>query len=389
MDEGRLDSNQHIIQGFGSKLIHGGRDLIVPEEPLVYPIYLTSAFITPSLARVYLYSREENPTITFVENKIAEIDGYKNAAAFSSGMAAEATLFMAFLERSSKLVIQKDIYSRTVTLAREILPKIGVEIYETKTPNIIDVVEKIKPDMVFVETISNPLVRVIDIAELSKITRSHGTMLVVDNTLATPYNLEPSKYNIDLVVYSASKYLGGHNDIIGGFVTGEFDLVERIKDLRASLGNIMDPVTAFLIDRGIKTLHIRMEKHNRNAETVAKILRTNSKIEKIYYPCLEEDDNYPIARKILKGCSGMVTIKIKGDLDDALKFMKEIKMIKPAGTFGGAESLASHPSTMSHRHLDRDERLELGITDNLIRLSIGLEDVEDIINDIEQALKNI
>ena len=376
-------------RGIGTKLIHSGEDILVPEKPLEVPIYLTAGFITPSLARMYLYSREANPTVTALEEKIAEIEGYQSAAAFSSGMSAISTTFITLLKPGDKMLIQRDIFSRTVVLARELSKKMGIDLIESSPEEIIDNAEKLKPDIVFVESVSNPLLKVVDLQELGKICKSQGTMLIVDNTIPTPINLRPSETGANIVIHSASKYLGGHNDIIGGIVAGEAELVEQIRDKRSDLGTIMDPFTSFLVIRGLKTLHIRMQHHNKNAEILAKNLQDNKKIARIYYPGLESHSSHAIAKKILKGYGGIVSIELKTDLEGTLRFMRELSIAKPAGTFGGPETLVSHPATMSHRHLSKEEREAMGIGDSLVRISVGLENIEDVIEDIEQALTHI
>jgi cystathionine gamma-synthase len=376
-------------RGIGTKLIHSGEDILVPEKPLEVPIYLSAGFITPSLARIYLYSREANPTVTALEEKIAEIEGYPSAVAFSSGMSAISTIFLTLLKPGSKMVIQRDIFARTIVLARELSEKIGFKLIEASPEEVISEVERWKPDLVFIESVSNPLLKVIDIYELGKLCREIGSILVVDNTIPTPINLRPSEAGAHIVVHSASKYLGGHNDIIGGVAAGEPELMEEIRDKRSDFGTIMDPFTAFLVIRGLKTLHIRMHHHNENAEKLAKALEGNKKISKIYYPGLESHPSYSIAKKILKGFGGIVSIEIKAGMEATLKFMKELKIAKPAGTFGGPETLVSHPATMSHRHYSKEEREMLGISDSLVRISVGLENIEDIIEDIEEALSKI
>jgi cystathionine gamma-synthase len=376
-------------RGIGTKLIHSGEDILVPEKPLEVPIYLSAGFITPSLARIYLYSREANPTVTALEEKIAEIEGYPSAVAFSSGMSAISTIFLTLLKPGSKMVIQRDIFARTIVLAREFSEKIGFKLIESSPEEVINEVERWKPDLVFIESVSNPLLKVIDIYELGKLCREIGSILVVDNTIPTPINLRPSEAGAHIVVHSASKYLGGHNDIIGGVAAGEPELMEEIRDKRSDFGTIMDPFTAFLVIRGLKTLHIRMHRHNENAEKLAKALEVNKKISKVYYPGLESHPSYSIAKKILKGFGGIVSIEIKADMEATLKFMKELKIAKPAGTFGGPETLVSHPATMSHRHYSKEEREMLGISDSLVRISVGLENIEDIIEEIEEALSKI
>lgn len=243
--------------------------------------------------------------------------------------------------------------------------------------------------MVFIESMSNPLLKVVDIERLTKICREIGAVLVVDNTIPTPINLRPSELGADIVIHSASKYLGGHNDIIGGVLAGNPELVEEIRERRADLGTIMDPFTAFLVIRGLKTLHIRIQHHNRNAEILAKTLSENKKISRVYYPGLESHPSHKIAKKIMKGFGGIVSIELRTDLEGTLKFMGGLKIAKPAGTFGGPETLISHPATMSHRHYSKEERETLGIGDSLVRISVGLENIEDIVEDIERALSLI
>jgi len=245
-------------------------------------------------------------------------------------------------------------------------------------------------DLVLIETVSNPLLRVYDVPQIVKVAREVGARVIVDNTLATPIGMNPLVYGADYVVHSATKYLGGHNDAVAGFVIGpDVESMKGVWEWRRFLGTIMEPFTAFLIDRGLKTLHIRMVRHEENAKAVAEYLMEHPKVERVYYPCLPNHESYELARKLLSNCGGIVSFEVKGGLDAAMAVYKNVRLIIPSVSFGGTESIITHPASTTHVHWSPEDRARAGIRDNLLRLSVGLEDVEDIIEDLDHALKQV
>jgi cystathionine gamma-synthase len=352
------------------------------------PIHQTVSYLHPR-GDAYRYSRERNPTVDVLAKKIAEAEACDAGTCFSSGMAAESTLFLALLSPGSKLVIQKDVFGRTLRFAREFLTKWGVNVSVAQPGNqgVLDAINNNECDMVFVESVTNPVLRVTDIAAVSEAAHKKGAILVVDNTLPTPVNLKPFTQGADLVVHSASKFIAGHNDVVAGLVAGKPDLVEKIDDLRKTVGCVMDPHAAFLVIRGVKTLGARMQTINGSALKIAEFLRSHPKVDYVRYPGLKSDSDHELAKRIFRGFGGIVSFVLKSTRKSAPEdFMMNLKLVYPANTFGAVDSVISHPSTMSHRNLSEEERIGVGIPWNLMRLSVGLENVDDLIDDLDQAL---
>lgn len=353
---------------------------------LTYPIYQTSAYRLPKGER-FRYSRENNPTVEELSRKIALLDCAPAGNAFSSGMGAITSTFLALLEPGSRVLIQRDIFARSYKFATDFLSKWGVKV-EVAGPGTDSLLQGLasKPDLTFVEGISNPVLRVVDINRLAEEARKQGSTLVVDSTFSTPFNETPFKEGADLVIHSASKFLAGHNDVIAGVIAGKDDLVSKIDLIRRTMGASLDPHAAFLVLRGLKTLKVRMDAINRSALNIAKVLEGSAGIARAFYPFLESHPDRDLARKILKGGGGVVTFQINGGRPECLSLLSKLKLVMPANTLGGVNSTISHPWTMSHRGLTDRERNLAGITENMLRLSVGLEDPEDIISDILQAM---
>ncbi|MEM0120562.1 MAG: PLP-dependent transferase [Thermoprotei archaeon] len=373
-----------------TKYIKGGESPDPLTGSLTTPIYQTVAYRHP-VGDVYRYSRERNPTVEVLARKVAEIEGAESASVFSSGMAAITTTLLALLKPGDTLVLQRDVFGRTLRFAREFLSTWGVRLVVPGVGNkdLVDAVRK-GCTLVFVESVTNPALRVTDIGGLSQEAHRVGAKLVVDNTLPTPVNIKPLEWGADLVVHSGSKFLAGHYDVVCGVVAGGKALVERVDELRKTLGCSLDPHAAYLTIRGIKTLKVRMERINQSALKVAEYLAEHPKVAYVRYPGLPQDPENQLAKRVLWGFGGVVSFCLKSESRDSPeKLMANLKLIQPANTFGAVDSVISHPATMSHRNLTEEERVSVGVPWGLLRLSVGLEDVGDIIGDLEQALSKV
>lgn len=364
---------------FSSKCIHEGEREI--EGAVIFPIFATSTFKFPMEGAKYVYSRSGNPTVEVVEKKVASLEGFEKGIAFSSGMAAISTTILATSvnPKNVKIVTHTDKYGGTIKLFKKLI-KYGfiIENYDIDAlpENVGDA------DIVFIESITNPLIKIPNLPEIRKNT---DAIIIVDNTFASPYNFQPKKFGADIVLHSATKYLGGHSDIIAGITLVDSQYYNNIKGYRSSLGGSMDPFTAFLLNRGIKTLHVRMERHNENGQAVAEFLNEHPKVEYVYYPGLKDNPYYSVGKKLMRGFGGMVSFDIKGGKEEANKFIHKLKLITRAVSLGGVESLATIPADVIMSGLTEEERG--WVKENTIRLSIGLEDIDDLIEDIDKALK--
>lgn len=354
------------------------------------PIYQTTAYAFPQ-GEKYRYSRESNPTVLELARKIAELEEAEAGVAFSSGMGAIATTLLTLLKPNDSIIITMDLFGRTLRFISDFLTKWGIKV--TVTPpgnsNFIEKLKEGKYNVIFIENITNPILRVMDVEEIAKISKEANSIFVVDSTFATPINQKPLKLGADIVIHSASKFIAGHNDVIAGLAAGKESLMNNIDLMRRTLGTSLEPFSAYLTIRGIKTLKIRMDTINRNAEQIAEFLQDHPKVTRVYYPGLKSHPDYSIAKRLLKGFGGVVSFEIKGGKEEALKVMKSVKVIIPAQSLGGVNSLISHPATMTHRTLTAEERKIVGVTDSLLRLSVGIEDVEDLIEDLDRALQSL
>ncbi|MEM3613482.1 MAG: aminotransferase class I/II-fold pyridoxal phosphate-dependent enzyme [Candidatus Bathyarchaeia archaeon] len=385
---------------FSTRAVHGG------EKPdatgaVATPIYETSVFAFKSTkelidvisgkAEGYLYTRFDNPTVRAVEKKMALLEGSEDACAFASGMAAITTAILTMVSKGDHVVASRDLYGGTLTFFQEFLPKFGVEVTLVDAADIGEVEKAIKKNtrLVYAETPTNPTLKIVDLQRLAALAKKHGITTVVDSTLATPYNLTPIKFGIDVVVHSATKYLGGHNDITAGIVCGSKDFIQNLKRNRKILGGTLNPAAAWLLLRGLKTLVLRMERHNQNGMQIAKFLEKHPKVAKVYYPGLPSHPQHSLAKKQMRGFGGVVSFEIKGDFEKTVQFVESLKLCLLAASLGGTETLATQPATSSHYFITPEQRQKLGITDQLVRLALGIEDPKDIIADLKQALNKI
>ncbi len=377
--------------GEETNVIHAGEYRDAETGSIVSPIFVSVIYKYPEGNPYgYKYSRNSSPTIEVLERKMTYLEKGKDAIAFSSGMAAISTTLLTLLKPNKKIVISKDIYGTSYEFITKFLASFHVTVNEKGIADaILEQIDE-STDVVFVETISNPLLLVPPIDEIIKRSKEVGAKIVIDNTFATPVNFMPLKYGADVVIHSASKYLGGHNDVLGGVsVVRDREVGVEIRNSRRLLGGIPDPQQVYFIIRGMKTLFLRVRHANEAALEIAKFLRDHPKVEKVYYPCLPDHPSYENAKRLLKGCGGVVSFEVKGNGIDAIKVMKSVKVIQRTASLGGVESIITHPATMTHHTLPDSVRKELGINDNLLRLSVGIENVNDLINDLDQALSRI
>jgi cystathionine gamma-synthase len=352
------------------------------------PIYQTTSYQYP-VGEKYRYSRELNPTVLRLANIIAELEEAEMGVAFSSGMGAISSTLLTLVKPGSNVLIHRDMFGRTYRFFTDFLRSLGVNIDVANPGEIVEKAKDKKYDIIFVESISNPILRVADIITLSKISKENNSILIVDATFSTPINQKPIVQGSQIVVHSASKFLAGHNDVIAGLAAGYKDLLVKVDLMRRTLGTSLDPHAAYLVIRGIKTLKVRMDVINSNAQKIAEFLSEHPKIEKVYYPGLKSHPDHEIARKLLKGFGGVVSFEIKGTMSDSINLMNKFNVILAAQTLGGVNSTISHPATMSHRTLTPEERKIVGISDTMLRLSVGIEEIDDLIEDLDKALSSI
>ncbi|MFQ5925493.1 MAG: trans-sulfuration enzyme family protein [Dehalococcoidia bacterium] len=377
---------------FETLAIHSGREPDPTTGALAIPLYQTSTFVFQDVGvtRGYDYSRTANPTRKVLEDCIAVLEGGKAGFAFSSGMAAETTI-MHLLKAGDHVISGDDVYGGTYRLFEMVMKDFGLEFTFLRMDDRERIEGAIRPNtkMIWIETPSNPLLNIVDIEMVVDIARRHNLMTVADNTFATPYFLRPIDYGIDLVVHSTTKYLNGHCDIIGGAVVTTTDaLTERVQFLLNAMGTCASPFDCWLVVRGIKTLPVRMMQHEENAAHVAIYLEKHPKVKRVFYPGLKSHPGHEIAMRQMEGFGGMVSFEIDGGGDAINSFLRSVNIFSLAESLGGLDSLVEHPATMSHASMPEDFRREVGITDGLIRLSVGLESIEDLIEDLEQALEH-
>ena len=377
---------------FETVAIHAGQRTDPTFGALSVPIYQTSTFVFEDVGKTrgYDYSRTANPTRKVLEDTIAQLEGGKAGFAFATGMAAEATV-MHLLKAGDHVISGDDIYGGTFRLFQDVMPAFGLEFTFLRMNSRQKIEEAIKPNtkMLWLETPSNPLLNIIDLEMAVDVAKKHNLMTVIDNTFATPYFLRPIEYGIELVVHSTTKYLNGHCDVVGGaVVTTTDELTERVQFLLNAMGTCASPFDCWLVLRGIETLPVRMRQHEENASAVANYLREHPAIKTVFYPGLESHPGHETAKRQMKGFGGMVSFELKGGTEEVNSLLRRIKVFSLAESLGGVTSLVEHPATMTHASMPREHREKAGITDTLIRLSIGLENVDDLIEDISQALKH-
>lgn len=377
---------------FNSRAIHGGQQPDKAYGTVMPPIYQTSTYAqsTPGGHKGYEYSRGANPTRTALENAVASLENGNFGMAFGSGMAAIDAVTK-LLGPGDEVICTSDLYGGSYRLFKGVFEKYGIKFRFSEMTDIKELALQINKNtkLVWVETPTNPMMNIIDIKAVSKISKEHKLLLAVDNTFATPYLQQPLKLGADIVMHSATKYLAGHSDVVvGALAVKDEKLAEQLYFIQKSSGGICGPMDSFLTLRGIKTLHVRMQRHCENGELIAKYLENHPKIDKVYWPGFEYHPNHEVAKKQMSGFGGMISFVPKvGSYESAIKIVENLQIFTLAESLGGVESLVGHPASMSHGSIPKEEREKNGVVDALIRLSVGIEDVEDLIADLDQALK--
>jgi len=345
-----------------------------------------------SIYNGYCYTRLGNPTISILEEKMAALEGAEEALAFTTGVAAISALLFSQLKKGDHVVVDDTSYSATRYLFSELLAKFGVEATFVDTSKIENVEPAIRPNtkMIYFESPANPTVKIVDIKGIAAIAKAHGIMSVIDSTFASPILQRPLDMGIDLVMHSATKFIGGHGDVMGGILCGKKELINFIRDdTYKNMGGVIMPLDAFLLIRGLKTLEVRVQKHCANAMKVAQFLESHSKVARVYYPGLPSHPQHELAKVQMNDFGGMVTYELKGGLDDGVTFMNSLKFCRLAVSLGDVDTLIQHPASMTHWYVPREERIKAGINDGSVRMSVGIEDAEDIITDLDQALGQV
>jgi cystathionine beta-lyase/cystathionine gamma-synthase len=367
---------------------------------IVAPIFETATFgfrkadeVTKAVAGEggYVYSRWDNPTVVRLEKKLAAFEHAGDGAAFASGMAAISTSVFSFIKKGDHVLGIRDLYGGTYSLLHEFLPKLGIETTLVDTTSINEMEREVRGNtrVILVETPTNPTLKLVDISRVAKLAHSAGAVLFVDNTFASPINQNPMTLGADVVLHSATKYLNGHADVIAGAAVAGEETVHSIKMMRRELGGTLDPLPAWLVLRGMKTMAVRIHQQNANARVLAEYLSTHRKVLRVNYPGLETHPQHALAKKQMKGFGGMLSFEVKGSVRDTMKFTESLKVASLAASLGGVETLVSQPSKMTHTQMSAKERARTGIPDTLVRVSVGIEDEEDLVSDFEQALASI
>lgn len=385
-------------KGLSTKSVHGGEREFRESDAITVPIYQTSTytFVNSDQVRAFQegrlardeYGRYGNPTWRAVERKLADLEGGDDAVLFASGMCAATTTFLAMLPQGSHLVVTSDCYRRTRQFIRQYLTKLGVETTVIEPADTQKLADAIRPEtrLFFTESPTNPYLRVIDVAEAARVCHARGVKVVIDSTFASPTNHKALLDGADLVIHSATKYLGGHNDLLAGAAVGPAPVIGALREAVGVLGGVLDAHAAWLLLRGLKTLALRMARHNENGLRVAGWLEANPKVRRVWYPGLASHPDHAVAARTMKGFGGVVTFELESDFDGTQRFVDALEIPYIGPSLGGVESLIEMPATMSYWDLSRDERYALGITDSLVRLSLGVEDGDDLIADLERAL---
>jgi len=381
-----------------TQAVRGGMDLSKKNGPLSTPIYQTSTFeVTDMDEQVratptdHFYTRYGNPTHTVAENAIAELEGADAALLFASGMSAISTTILALTKAGDHIVAQRDIYGGATKFFTQWLPKFGVEVALVDTTDYEQHARAIRPNtkILHLESPTNPTLRVVDLKRVAALAKQHGVTTLVDSTFATPINCRPVEFGIDLVMHSGTKYFGGHADLICGIIAGRRDLIETIHSTRTTLGCNMDPHAAWLLLRGIKTLAVRVQRQNENALKVAQFLKSHPKVRSVSYPFLEGHPQRALAMQQMRGGGGVLSFEVEGTGEDACRFAEALELFTLAPSLGGVESLVTIPVITSHAMIRAEERQKMGVTEQMVRLSLGIESAEDLIADLERGLSAV
>lgn len=375
---------------FNTKTIHGGQKIDPAFNSVMQPIYQTSTYAqkSPGVNKGFEYSRTHNPTRTALQNSFASLENAKYGVAFSSGLAAIDAIIK-LLSPGDEVISTNDLYGGTFRLFTKVFEKYGVKFHFTSLHNVSDVESLINENtkVIWAETPTNPMINIFDIEALSIISKAKNLLLVVDNTFASPYLQNPINLGADIVMHSATKYLAGHSDVVlGALMLNDDEIAEKLYFIQNASGAVPGPQDCFLTLRGIKTLHVRMQRHCENAHKVANFLNNHEMVEKVYWPGLHSHKNHDVAKKQMSGFGGMLSFRIKDfNKEQTIKFLEKLHLFTLAESLGGVESLCGHPATMTHASIPVEEREKSGVTDSLIRLSVGIEDIDDLIDDLKNA----
>jgi cystathionine beta-lyase len=376
---------------FGTKAIHAGVQPDPATGAIMTPIYQTSTYVQEGVGnhKGYEYSRTLNPTRHALEKNLAAIESGEFGACFGSGLAA-IDCVIKMLNPGDEVISTNDLYGGSYRIFKTIFEKYGIKFHFVNMQNPSEVENHVNENtkLIWVETPTNPMMNIVDIEAMAKIAKGAGAMLAVDNTFATPYLQRPLELGADIVMHSATKYLGGHSDVVmGALVTSNESIANEIYRIQNSSGAVTGPMDSFLVLRGIKTLHLRVQRHCENGALVAHFLKNHPRVDKVYWPGFETHPNHEIAKKQMSGFGGMISFTLKGNkLEDALEIVKKVELFALAESLGGVESLIGHPATMTHASIPKEIREKSGVVDSLIRLSVGIEDASDLIADLEKAL---
>jgi cystathionine gamma-lyase len=379
--------------GFGTRAVHAGQEPDPSTGAIMTPVYMTSTYVqeSPGVHRGYDYSRTINPTRVALEGNLAGLEGGKHGLAYSSGMAA-ATNAISLLSSGDHVVAGNDLYGGTYRVMREVFERFGMAFTFADSSDEQALTDAFRPEtkMLWIETPSNPLLRVTDIERCAAIARDRDALTLVDNTFVTPYLQQPLALGADMVLHSTTKYLGGHSDVVGGaLVTNDDGLHDRLRFLQNSIGATPGPMDCFLVLRGTKTLHVRMDRHIENAQKIAAWLEAHKAVTKVLYPGLESHPQFALAQRQMSGPGGMVSFEVRGGIEGSRKVAESVRMFALAESLGGVESLLDSPAIMTHASIPPAERVAAGLNDGLLRLSVGIEDSDDLVADLERALHGV
>lgn len=387
------------MPGDSTRSVHEAEPFDEQTGSLIAPIYETSTFgfsraedvpaaVAESGVKGYTYSRWDNPTVVRLEKKLAAFERGGDGAGFSSGMAAISTSIFTFLKKGTHVLGIKDLYGGTYGLLHDLLPELGfgTDLVDTTDFDALERGVRKSTRIVYIESPTNPTLKLVDIAKAAKLAHASGALLLVDNTFASPINQNPLELGADVVLHSATKYLNGHADLIAGAAVASQDRAHRIKMMRRELGGTLDPLPAWLILRGMKTMAIRVRQQNANAMTLAEFLSSHRKVAAVHYPGLRDHPQHQLARRQMRGFGGMMSFEIRGTTKDAMKFTESVRVATLAASLGGVETLVSQPYNMTHTQMSAKERASTGIPETLVRVSVGIEDPDDLVDDFRRAL---
>lgn len=395
-----MSQEPQSYRGESTRAVHSGEERSKFARSLTNPIAQTATFVFDNLdeftdfkagkVKHFEYGRYGNPTVRVAERKLAALEGGEEALLFPTGMSAVTSVLLAMLRQGQHVVFMEDCYRRTVQFCK-IIQKFGVESTAVPPGDWAALEAAVRPStrILFAESPTNPHLHVVDLERLVRFGKEHRLKVLIDSTFATPYNQRPLEYGVDLVIHSATKYLGGHNDLMAGSVCGGGAIIAGIKDFRNVVGTMADPQSSYLLIRGLKTLALRMERQNTTALHMAQYLEQHPKVERVYYPGLPSHPDHEIARRQMRGFGGVVSFDVAGDLKRTRNFIHALRLPYLAPSLGGVESLVSHPATISYYDLSAEDRQAIGIKDQMVRYSVGIEDEEELLEDLEQALAQV